>query len=180
MAAILYRSLTIDRLWALLEAHSGFADLVATARRVHDTEEGWLKRLVLRSVGDFPHVQIEMGDNFSGGPIPIDTFASEPGGFGDGASDYWDEQRASEFKISVMYEKPGFDKQDELEMELIAGIESGGRNLGYAPIVKWGPWKARRNGTFVLPGDAEGTPRPVTQFTIPVIYEFTGAELKPS
>jgi hypothetical protein len=177
MAAILYRSLTIARFWALLEAHAPFTSLLAEARRIEDTPDGWLARLVLRSVGDFPHVHIEMGDRFGGGPIPVTTFQSEAGTFGLEASDDWDEMRNSEFKINVFYELAGFDRQDELEMEIIAALEAGGRNLGYEPIVSWGPWTAKRGSA--VNASVDQIARPVTQFLIPVRYEFTGAQLTP-
>jgi hypothetical protein len=176
--ANLYRTDTIDRMWALLEAYAPFTDIIKQSRRVKDTAEGWLKRLFLRSVGDYPHVQIEMGDNFGGGPITIETFNAEPDAFGTGASNYWLEERTSDFKISIIYEVPGFDKQDALEMAILQAFERAGRNLGVDAILKWGPWKGKRNGSASIPG--QDTPRPVTQITIPVVYQFTGAELKQS
>lgn len=182
MSAILYRSLTIARFWALLEAHAPFTAIVSEARRITDTPEGWLRKLTLRSVGDFPHVHITMGDNFGGTGLPTNTtlpqatFMDEPGGFGDEATDYWDEQRTADFKVRIYYENPGFDREDELEMELLTAIEQGGRNLGYSAISGWGPWRGRRNGTAVVLADEVA--RPVTEIIIPVRYEFTGAELK--
>lgn len=173
---ILYRSLTIDRIWTLLEGHAPFAALVAEARRVKDTPDGWLRTIMLRAVGDFPIVQIEMGDNFGGSGLPTTDFASESGGFGDSAGDYWLEERTSDFKISIVYALAGFSQQDALEMTLIEALEAAGRNLGYAPIKRWGPWKAKRNGVATVGEEAH----PVTQITLPVLYEFTGAELKPA
>jgi hypothetical protein len=172
---ILYRSLTIDRFWTLLEGHAPFTALIPAARRVKDTQDGWLRRLMLRAVGDFPFVQIEMGDNFGGGAIPTTTFDSEPGAFGTNGADYWLEGRTSDFKISVIYETANFDDQDALEMTLIEALEAGGRNLGYSPITKWGPWRAKRGGV----ANIANVDRPTTQIIMPVSYEFTGAELKP-
>jgi hypothetical protein len=182
LSAILYRSLTIARFWTLLEAHAAFTTIVTSARRITDTPEGWLRKLGLRSVGDFPHVHITMGDSFGGTGLPTSntlpqtTFIEEPGGFGDDASDYWDEVRTADFKVRIYYENQGFDRQDELEMELMTAIEKGGRNLGYSAISGWGPWRGRRNGTAVVLTDEVA--RPVTEIVIPVSYQFTGAELK--
>lgn len=178
---ILYRSLTIDRMWVLLEGHAPFAAIVSQARRVKDTSEGWLKSLMLRSVGDFPHVQIQMGDNFGGAGIPVTDFASERTDYGDLAGDYWLEERTSDFKLSFIYETPNFDKQDTLEMTAIEAFEAAGRDLGWEytssvfPIKTWGPWRGRRSGTAII-NEIE---RPTTQIIIPVKYEFTGTQLKP-
>lgn len=172
---VLYRTATIDRMWVLLEAHAPFTDIIASARRVKDTPLGWLKKMMFRSIGDFPHVQIEMGDNFGGGPIPTDTFTSETPAYGSGPDDYFLEERTSDFKLSFFYESPGFDQQDELEMTAIEAFEAAGRSLGYAYAKRWGPWRARRN-ILTLVNNVE---RPVTQILIPVVYDFTNAELKP-
>lgn len=177
--AILYRSLTIDRMWALLEAHAPFTDIITSARRVTDTPAGWLRKINLRSVGDFPHVQIEMGDNFAGGAIPTATFQAERPDFGDEAGDEWIEERTSEFKLNIVYETPGFDRQDALEMSVIEAFEAAGRSLGDPYIKRWGPWRGKRNTMIALPND-ESAKRPVTTLLIPVVYEFTGAQLKPS
>jgi hypothetical protein len=107
---------------------------------------------------------------------PVATFVDEPGGHGDEAADYWDEQRTADFKVRIYYESPGFDRQDELEMELMTAIEKGGRNLGYSAISGWGPWRGRRNGMVAALTDEVA--RPVTEIVIPVRYEFTGSELK--
>jgi hypothetical protein len=176
MAAILYRSLTIARLWALLEAHTGFTDLVAQPRRVTDTKTGIIRQLVLGATGDFPFIYIEMGDRFGGQGIPTTTFASEIGAFGRTSTDEWVEQRTAEFKVSIVYEHAAFADQDTLEMEVIAALEAGGHDLGYtAAVTGWGPWRANRAGTTTI----RETIRPVTQIVFPVTYEFTGAQLKP-
>lgn len=171
--ALLYRSLTIDAIWELLEGDAAFTALVKATRRVKDTPEGWLRNLMLRAVGDFPIVRVEMGDNFGGQGPSFTTFANE----GESPTADWNEERTAEFKISVIYESAGFDRQDELEMVLIEALESGGRNLGYSPIRVWGPWKARRNVTAQV-GTNE-TPRPTTQIILPVTYLFTGTQLQP-
>lgn len=179
--ANLYRTKTIDRLWAILEAHSPFTTIIAQVRRVKDTQEGWLRKIMLRAPGDFPHVQIEMGDRFGGNPIPVDTFESEVQAFGASASNYWLEERTSEFKLSFIYEKPGFDQQDELEMTAIEALEAQGRDLGMAlddathPIQSWGPWRGTRNAT----ANVNDIVRPVTQIVIPITYQFVGSQLKP-
>jgi hypothetical protein len=176
MAAILYRSLTIARLWALLEAHTGFTDLVAQPRRVTDTKTGIIRRLVLGATGDFPFVEVLMGDRFGGQGIPTTTFASEVGEFGRGASDEWVEPLDSEFKINIVYENKSFADQDALEMEVMAAIEAGGQDLGYTNAISdWGPWRANRTGKTII----REIERPVTVIVFPVKYEFTGAQLKP-
>lgn len=171
MATLNYRSLTIDRMWVLVEANSDVTDIVKQARRITDTSAGWLKRLVLRGAGDFPHFTIDMGDNFGGEGPSFTTFANE----GATPTADWNERRTSEFKISIIYEKPGFDQQDALEMAVIEGLEAGGRNLGYTPIRVWGPWRARRNVNAFVGGTEVA--RPTTQITIPVEYAFTGSQL---
>lgn len=174
--SLLYRSLTIARIWALLEAYPPFTNIVIASNQIDDTESGWLQRFMLRAPGDFPRVQVEMGDNFGGGAIPTATFSDESPSFGDEVADYWIESRSSDFKISIIYELAGSPTQDALEMAIIEALERGGRDLGYTPIQKWGPWRGRRNGTSII----GGVDRPVTQIVFPVTYEFTGSELKPS
>jgi hypothetical protein len=175
MAALLYRTETIDRLWALLEAHDPFVALVKQSRRVTDTAEGWLKRSVLRSVGDFPHVTVDMGDNFGGDGVPFSSFASEVSGFGSESTDEYLGRCTADFKLSVVYERPGFDRQDALEMEMLAAVRSGGRDLGLGYVRQWGPWRGRRNGSTV----ALNADRPVTQIVVPVTYDFPGGDLLP-
>ncbi len=156
-------------MWAALEAHAPFTDIIKATRRVRDDEVGWLKMLVFRGPGDFPHVQITLGDNLGGSGPPFTVLANE----GVAPTADWDEERTSDIKVSILYETPGYD-MDTLEMTLIEALEATGRNLGYAPIYKWGPWRGKM-GTKTIDDIA----RPATDIVIPVIYRFAGTQLTP-
>ncbi len=176
--ALLYRSATADQMWAILEAHVPFTDIIKQSRRVKSAEVGWLKRMTFISEQDFPHVVLGVGDNFTGsGFSQVQSFAAETTSFGTASSD-WVETRTSDFKLRIIYrdEKQGTDAfRDDLEMKCIEAFEESGRSLGLSYIARWGPWRGATQPAMV-----NSKQRPVTQIVIPVTYEFAGSALLPA
>jgi hypothetical protein len=174
--ALLYRSVTLTRMWTILEGDAPFVALITQSRRVKgDSSDGWLKRMCLKAPQDFPYVDLGFGQTFSGSGIPIQNFGAERRNFGTDESHKWDETCDADFRVQIIYENAKSaedDVRDELEMAILDAFRSAGRDLGLEGILGWGPWRGQYTQT--LRGNVV---RPTTEIVIPVKYQFTNEQI---
>lgn len=168
---ISFRSDTIERWWAILEADGPFVAAITQNRRVKNDGAGWLKKMAYIAPNDFPYLSMAIGANWNLRPFPMTTFDQEPANFD---TSQWLATGSADPEMRVVYrdEKQATDDyREEIEGKILAALMREGPTFGLDDVANW---QVRAQHQPALVG---GQVRPVTRLTIATQYEFDGATL---
>lgn len=185
-----YRSATIARLWAIIEADPDLASAITAVRRIKDDRLRPVKTQALRAPADKAHVEITLGPGFGGSLFrlsggddrPAQTFATERPGF-DPDSGSWVERASADFTIRIVYRRDSAaEDRDTLEMRILEAIRAAGPGLAYegsplSGVVGIDPYRATTGEATLNAGQPNSEPVIATTITLTVRYEFEGADL---
>lgn len=124
--ARLYRSSTVEAIYQAVAASPAVAAGFPQRRLLRDDRTGRAKRLIFRSAGDFPCLQVRIGTADGGQLFVIRNFADEAGG---GPAEV---ERSAEIVLEFVYDQEDEATQDELETAALAAVALAGKSLDEA------------------------------------------------
>jgi hypothetical protein len=170
MAATDFAKVGYDKIWALLEAHAGFAGAVHEGNRIK-----WSNGLIVpykpsKGPDDFPEAALELGDLSDTAFTLTQKYAYTP--TFNPANEHWTQRETHAYVLKLTHQDLRIGSDTPLEQIARAAIAKGGPRWGLASVFSWGPIAGNRLIGFS--DESTGTFRLQTNLYIPVTFQFDG------
>lgn len=184
MAAYDHETAIITQLWAVLEAHAPFTDVVKAGNRVklNSGKADALKLNWANSPNDFPEVTIVVAQSSDSLYTLAESYAMRPGATFTPATDGRTCEMVFVAVIDIVHRDTNFVAARQLTAEIMTAIRKAGPSLGITAfrVQRIGPVTKQSRiiaGRFGEMGDAGGVRRITTSINLPVIVRAQTSEL---